>query len=744
MATFEIQTPGGGPVVVVSAQDEAQALEIARQHWQKLPRLVARRSGGRVVEGVDGTRSFVGDGYSTNDTALVERILQGESPGAVATSSQDQQTIRENPTASALTPFVRGAPFVGSRVDELLGATVGPQAQEGMRAVAGAMERERPLQTAATSLAGTLTGAAGMTAAAPGLLTRLFGTFGTAATGPSRMLPQIARAAAGGIPLGAVEGAVYGSGEGTDKATRDAETLAGAGFGAAGGALGGLIGPLVGRGAENALGMLVRSDIPAISRALNISADAARVIKQTFEMGGDFEAARRNLQRAGDEGMLVDAGEAAQALADATAAAGGPAGTSVRQPIEARAGRVEGQLTSAMDDALGAPADGPRTAVEEIRQRTAPARNAAYDAALGQPVDYSTGAPGGQVLGVLGRISPRLRAKALRDANDLMLFEGVPRQALIRADGTAQELYTATQLHYLKMALGSMAESARGAVGQATPASRLYGDMRGQLAGAMDVAIPGYREATALGGDKLAEERAFLLGQQLLSPATQVEDVLLELGQTPSYAALEAARRGLRTQIDKIMGDVVAIPSDPNMDARQALAALRQLTSDNARAKITRILGFEQAGPLLRKIEQAQQTMTVRAALSTNSRTAVRQATNKSIEELTAPGVVGQALAGEPINTTKALIQAVTGQTKAFSEAARQRLYLDIAKALTEKRGKDAQVALRYIEDAITGQPMTEAQNTFVAQQLAGTLFGTASAGSARVQAQENRRTGAQ
>jgi hypothetical protein len=81
---------------------------------------------------------------------------------------------------------------------------------------------------------------------------------------------------------------------------------------------------------------------------------------------------------------------------------------------------------------------------------------------------------------------------------------------------------------------------------------------------------------------------------------------------------------------------------------------------------------------------------------------------------------------GEPVNATKALIQAVTGYTDEFTAQQRQKVYADIAKALTQKKGASAKAALDYIDKAMKGQPLTAAQNEFVAQQVGAALFSTA------------------
>ena len=230
--------------------------------------------------------------------------------------------------------------------------------------------------------------------------------------------------------------------------------------------------------------------------------------------------------------------------------------------------------------------------------------------------------------------------------------------------------------------------------------------------------MPDYRIAVQIGGDKLAEDRAFILGRNILNPKTEIEDVGLELGKNPSQAQIAAAKSGLRSAIYKTMGDVRAIASDPNIDAREVAKAVTDMSSANARAKIKALMGKE-ADALLKQIDQAAQSAQVRAAMAVNSKTAIRGNIKADVTALTDPGIIGSAMQGEPVNTSKALIQAVTGQTKEYTVAQQQKIFADIAKALTEKKGKSALAALNYLENAMKGQPLTAAQNEFVAQQIA-------------------------
>ena len=719
MTKFQISTPGGYEVEV-SAASEAEALDMAKKNWQTMPKIIAKGEGNtRVFERQNGQQYVVSPGYSTTDPAKVKQVLEGLSAAQVSKKSIDQALIRENPVAARVNEFVRGAPFVGSYADEAVGAIAGPEAATAMRSLSGAMQREKPGQTLGLNLAGGITGTLPAILAAPGAIPSVLGQ------GP--MYQQIARGLAAGSLSGGVEGLFYGAGEGTNAESRMQEAVRGADFGTTfGGLLGGATPPIA-KGIQNIAGLVMRSDIGLIAKTLNISTDAAKVIKNTFASGGDIQQATQNLQRAGSEAMLADAGQAAQALVDAAAASGGSAGQITNRAISERMTRTGENLDQSLTTMLGQPPLGPQTAVREIAGRTKDAREAAYKLAYGKPVPY--GAPEGQAIdAVLSRISPDVKSAAIKEANEEMLSNGLANEQIMariadNGDVTFTNPPNVIQLDYLKRALDAKSQASLGELGKQTPASRRYARLASELKDATVNAVPEFGSALKIGGDKIAEENAFKLGRDMLSNRTEVEDVMMELGQTPSSAQLEAARLGLRSSFDKMLGDVKALPSDPNLDARQVLEAVKNMSSENSRKKARALMGPD-ADAMFAQFDEAMQSATVRAALARNSATASRVAQKETIDQLTQPGVAGQAAQGEVVNTTKALIQAVTGQTSEYSAARRQKIYTDIARALTQKRGDDARIALQVLNKAMSGQALTDRQAGTLANMISGVLFG--------------------
>jgi hypothetical protein len=726
------------PVTVNGVQFEVRASspQDAAQKAQQIdasttPRIIARQGSTRVFERPNGQRYVVSPGFSSTDPERVQQALSGMTGGEIARGAADQSIIAQAPFAARAGEVARGIPFVGSYLDELLGAVRGPEAAASARMVSGAMQRERPGETLGLNVLGGLASGGAAALAAPARAAGLLG----GVLGQGSRASQVARGAGAGLAAGAVEGGIYGFGEGTDMPSRVSEAATGAGFGGGVGAIMGGATPLVEAGVRNVTGLIRRSDIAQIAATFGISTNAARVIKNTFEMGGDMNAAMQRLQQAGSEGMIADAGEAAQALLDATAASGPAGAAAARGPIEERMARVGERLETGLTQQLGQPAEGPVTAVSEIMQRTQAQRANLYDQAYRTPINYAD-TSGQRIESILrSRIEPDILSQAIREANAEMMDRGLVNQqimAQIAPDGsvTFVEMPNVRQLDELKKALNQLSRNARnfeGAVPVETQQSLRYSRQASDLRDALIEATGGsqgtYAQAVKIGGDTIQERNAYELGERLLSPRTRIEDVVLELGRNPSAAQIEAAQRGLRTRIDQVVGDVRRIPSDPNIDARQALATLREMSSDNARQKISRLMG-PRSQELFNMLDEAMVAAETRAAMAANSRTAMRQATQADVAGLTAPGVVGQALRGDPINTTRALVQAVTGYTDEFSTQQRQRIYQDIARALTEARGPDAQIALRALDAAMSGQRLTDQQTDILARMIAGALTG--------------------
>ena len=904
MAKFQIQTPGGYEVEV-TAPDEATALRLAQDGWQTMPRIIGKQGDTRVFERPNGQRYLVSPGYSTTDPQRIEQALAGATAGDISKQSIDEGLLESNLGAARAGEFARGS-MLGSYADEGIGALRGPNAQQGMRMLSGAMQRQRPGETLAINLAGGLTEAGLAATAAPATLARA----GGAIVGQGARGAKVLRGAGAGAAVGAGQGAVYGYGEGTQgRRDRREEAARGAGVGAAFGGVLGAGAPLVGEAVGNVVGRMRRSDVRDIASELNISQDAANVIKQTFALGGSVDDAAQALQRAGDEGMLADAGVAMRVLLDASATAGPVPAQTVSSAIGERVARSGQKLTDELDFRLGFPT-GVETIKGGIRRGSQPARQSAYDAALSQEIDWRSPA-GERLRGLLDTTPSEVMARAQRSQSmaiqpddmsrryadefaptvqigsaasqaraaeqaevDQFFAEyadaarntgrkrpftsfiqslgGIdpqgPAAAELRARGITsrthpglyrvggmkdvdnlplsefdvdgirygggqesgryaetQEIYDALESEGRGVAVGSAEnaemrsrlleldallpeyEARRAALGSdpsaALPSAPaevsdiapmatvgdvdqvkralddIYrtNDSLGLLGGATDFgrlanlrsrairdaladAVPEYKTALETAADPIRRVGAVDFGSKVLDQGTSREGVR-EFVQGATGGEIMAAKEGLRSQIDEIMANVRAVASNPDQNAREAVAAVNRMNNRASREKMAMILG-DDAPDFFRQLDEASASFNLQADVAGNSRTALRRAVQEDVGETVAPGVIGTAARGEAVDVAKRVVQGLTGMTDEFSAQQRQRVFNDISRALTEKTGEDARLALAVLDQAMKGQPLTDAQTNQLASLIAGSLFTSGTRAATTGYSNEARATG--
>ena len=636
--------------------------------------------------------------------------------------------VEESPLAAGATQILAGIPSVGSYADEALGAVAGEEVGQRAGRLSEAMREEMPLTSLGLNVAGAALTGVGAAAAAP----RLAAQFGKSlATG------GLGRRAVKGATLGATEAAIYETGE------KDPDVGTAAAFGGLLGGAAGVAGPAL-ESAGKFLGRhITKTDIATIASTLGISPNAARVIKNSFDIGGGMEDAMRNLERAGDQGMIADAGPSAQALMDAARSSSPQAAATAAKPIDERMAQQQGLLDVGLTQELGEAAAGPKTAVKDIQRLTAVPRREAYEKAYQTPIDYSSESGLAIENIVNNRINPEDLNSAIKEANEQIRDEAARSgreelrqiRATIADDGTVKfdEMPNVQQLDQLKRTLSELGESAMdtsGMVAKETSRSRRLkrqaNDLRDAVVEAtrdVETGVSPYADALKIGGDTIQERDAFELGMKATGRGTRLEDITESLGKSPSDAQVRAFERGLRTKIDEVVGDVKRIPSDPNMDARQALATLKELGSDNVRKKIRTAIGDDKADRIFKTLDEASVAAETRAAIAVNSKTAIRQATDEGVKDIIRSGPVSSALQGEPVNTTKELIRAITGFTEDYSQAERTKIYNDIVKALTEKRGAEARKALEVINTAmVRGEAPTEQKIADIAKVLVGSV----------------------
>lgn len=678
-------------------------------------------------------------GFSSSDPAVIEAAQRGESPVEAAKASRAETVIQQAPAGAMASSFLKGVPFIGSYMDELIGGT--PREEAQVRLMQESMQTARPGQATGLEVAGGVTGGAaiGMLPGVQGAGTALINRLQALPTG-RKYLGYIAS----GLGFGGLEGGIYGAGTGETPAERMQGAQQGAVIGGGTGALASVglpaLGNVLARGYTNIATRLQRTDTTNIAKELGISEPAARVIKGTLDQGdADLPTMIANIERAGEQGMIADADMATQVLLDAVAATEGGAMAVVRNAVEGRAREAGQRLEGTMDETLAAqPRVGEQAAdvrdiAADIAETTRPQRQEAYNEAYNTPINYGEQA-GQKIMGVLNRIPARTLNRAIQEANETMQTSGVGQRQIradIDADGkvTFAEEPNVIQLDYIKRALGTIG-SETDQLGRPTAEAGRAMDLYRGLSGALGEAVPAYRRAVELGGDKIGRDRALQVGENALSPNVTPREVARELANLDEGQKV-FARVGLRDRITRTLDNVKASISSPDVDINQLRTILRDLSSEANRAKVKAIIGPQKAEQLFRELEKANAAMSLRAAVARNSQTAIRQSIQGTIGELTDPGAMSRLAQGEPLAAAREVIQTISGETAEYTASQKSQIMKELARALTSARGEEAKRQLKVIYDAVkenraSNDQLQRASDFLInSVTLPATIFGT-------------------
>lgn len=623
-----------------------------------------------------------------------------------------RRAYEENKVGSGVMSAARGVPFAGEYLDEAAGALAsaagGPPASIGAERVRLAQEgyeAANPTAALVGQVGAGLVGGAAMGLGAAGAATRLApGAIATIARYvPQSMLGQVLAGLGIGAAGGAVEGAVSGYGAGgMEEAGRRAQV---------GGAIGGAVGaaaPLVSRAASNVVEAVRGRPTAEAARGMGGSPEAVEIVGRMLQNDDPAQAAAR-VASAGRGAMVADAGPATQGLLDTAIQRAGPGGRVAREAIERRAGEATAEMRTALDRYLG-DARGIRELGREVSERTQAARQAAYDAAYARPINYAD-ATGQRIEDVLSRVPPRTLSAAVQDANEEMISLGLRNQQImveIADDGTVtfREMPNVMQLDKLKQALDRMGAETD-VFGRPTQGALRPRRLARELRAALTDAVPEYGRAVQLGGQKIAEDSALDIGRRLLRSNTTREDVA-DAMEGATAAQIAAARAGVRSQIDEAVGNVRRAMTDGNMDARQGIQILRELSSDNVREKLRLVMGDRPARALLARVDRAAKAFELRASVAQNSRTFSRMSMDEAIRELTSPGAVGELLQGSPLQSGRRLLQQMTDMTPEARRAVEERISGEIASILTTARGRDAVERVNELVKILERTPETQ------------------------------------
>lgn len=697
--------------------------------------------GSQVIQFNDGSMQVLNQqaGLASKDPDVVNAAMRGESP-VEASKQKRAGEILAQPGAfrgAKAATLLEGLPFVGSYIDELLGGT--PRGEAQVRGLQSALETTSPgqalaLQATGGVQGGAILGLAGAEAGAANVLNKI------------ASMPRLQKYLSyilGGAGIGGTEGAIYGYGQGETPQERMQKAQEGGMLGA--GISGGLsaaipaIGNTLAKGYAQLATVWNRQDVTNIARELGVSTDAAKVIQSVVQQGdSDLADMLAALDRAGEQGMIADADIATQVLLDAAAATEGGALAITRGAVEGRAKEAGQALEGVMDEALvpipriGGQAADMQDIAEGIAAQTRDARSQAYNTAYGTPINWLSD-KGQAITSVVNRIPSSMVSRAIQEANDEMKIKGIPDQIVAKLDakgdviGFEREL-NVVQLDYIKRALGEIGSEVD-ELGRSTANAGRAQTLYGQLSRALGEAVPSYKDAVKLGGDKKARDRALLVGEKLLDKNVTAREVARQMSNLDEGQKLYA-RVGLRDRVQRTIDGVKATITSPDVDINALREVLRDLSSKANQAKVKAVIGPDNAAKLFRELEKANAALSLRAAVATNSKTATRQALQKQIGEITEPGALQTLAQGEPFTAAKQVIQAVSGATGEYTAAQKGEIMKEIARAMTSARGEEAKRQLTVIYNAVkenraTNEQMQQAADFLVnSVTLPATIFG--------------------
>ena len=667
------------------------------------------------------------------DDATIERVMAElyPNPSAQQAPSADwMQNLKERDylqqaplTAQAL-KVAEGIPLVGGWIQDIAGA-VSPELQAKTKAVSEAKQSQDPIESTALQVGG---------AVVPSIIAAPLAAPVSFVSWLSKLptFQKIAAVSGSGGLLGLVEGAVSGAGRGGEGGRLEGAIEGGA-IGGAGGFAGGLLPPALIKGYENLKSSFRNVGAEQIAESLKISVPSAQVLSATFrDAGTDIKTALKNIFNAGEEGMLADSGFAAQALLDASAATGGRASQITAEEVTGRAARQGAALSTSMDDALGAlPKVDDQSAdaldmAENIASSTRVPRQEAYDLAYNTPINYS--APQGmEVERVFNALPNRFKGSAIARANekaDLVAYQtGQPKPQQILAD-IAEDgsisfsvMPSLRQLDQIKQALGEVAFKEVDNFGRPTADALDAVNWYREISNRLKEASPEYRKAVELGGDKISLDNALELGLGMLKPGMSARDVARAMKGAESVEK-QYAKLGVRSAVDDLINNVKATIASPDIDINTLRTVFTQLSSKNSRDKIKQLLSASEAKQLFKDLDQAQMSLALRAAVAMNSKTSIRITQKEMVDEMTDIGAFAHLLRLEPAKASQSVVQKVTGETDALSVAAKQEIYTDIAKALTQIKGKEARTALKVIMRASKAEQVSDAELKAVSDLL--------------------------
>jgi hypothetical protein len=126
---------------------------------------------------------------------------------------------------------------------------------------------------------------------------------------------------------------------------------------------------------------------------------------------------------------------------------------------------------------------------------------------------------------------------------------------------------------------------------------------------------------------------------------------------------------------------------------------------------------------LAKEIDQVQATVGLRASTRKNSATQRRAEIIKFVDEIVEGDGVFRALQrAKPLQASQQVIQALTAGTDEITLEKKRALYGEIARVLTQTRGRSSRQVLELLQDAVDGRAVSPEDNDRIIREIAAGL----------------------
>lgn len=704
---------------------------------------------GRIVQDPN-TRQlyFISDGYTTSNQDEIKRIIDMASKGEQVQPTQEaisrgkQWFFEEKaprqfeqyygmpegtgtlPTQAGLLSqqFLRGTAGSGSWFDEMLTDT--PQEKQRYERLREDYAGEYPVSSTVAQLGGLGTSIVGGSQLFSGAqkFNKIKDVVDNARKWYQSLPPLGQRAVQiGGTTLGAgAEGLIYGAGEGDTLDERTISALQTGGLNMAITAPIATVFPMIGSLVNRF--KPIEQQAQQIATEFGIGVESARMIKQYFDNGLSLADMMQQVERSGNDALMVDATTAFERLLDASKSAPS-ASEKVNQAITGRVEKQSEELGEEIDVTLGAKPQGTQTIIEKVGKETLGDRSVAYAKAYDHVIDFQS--PKGQVIkSVLNRVDPKEMEKAITNANKMLRDKGwQPFQVMARFDKfgnlSLEKDLNMVQLDYIKRGLDSLGQEVNN-IGQFTDdAIRAQGQAR-DLRNALVDHNPDYGKALAIGQGKIKTQQAIALGSKLLKENTTLDDVK-RMVSGASKDELAGVKQGLREQIENIMSNAkVASGQKTEQEVKASMKLVTDLSSRANQDKVRLILGEATANALFKRLDQVKKSLEVQTGIRFGSPTQPRQEIIRQIDELVEGGAIKTFFLNNPKTAFRKIGDFFVGKSEDYIYEERERVINDMVKVLSASdiKGKTVEQALKYLDKVRRGETLTKPQASWLTTNI--------------------------